>query len=253
MKLAHAGMIATGTVLVMGIAMITPAFTQRPATVNKGILLMLSFDITHEDTKISQWCNELSSLLNRYQIKATIFISGRIAEGNPECVKSFSTNIDIGSQTYDYTNLVSLGDYARMLEEVQNGKRAVDRAGDLNTSLFKAPQGITDENIYSLLARSGIIADFSYLDHYNKFEHDQFVRYDLKVVPGSQDGLEYFSSILKNKDEKSKSVPVEITIDNSTEVREIAGFLSKLVSYEDVHFVNASDLIGVRLSEKEIH
>ena len=78
---------------------------------------------------------------------------GKLAESYPKCVTLFSSNdgIDIGSSTYNYINLTSTQDYLLTLEEVKEGKRAVDSIGRLDSKLFKAPSGSTNQNIYSLL------------------------------------------------------------------------------------------------------
>lgn len=248
MKLVHIGMIATGAVIVLGVGMIAPAFTQHQAD-SHGILLMLSFNIVHPEDAAS-WCNELSSMLEQHQLKATVFVTGKIAETNPECVRSFSTDVDVGSQTYSYANLVSLGDYPTALEEIQKGKQAVDSAGNLNSLLFRAPDRSTNEDIYSLLTRSDIIADFSYVNHYNKYEGGQFVRYDLKSLPGNSEGMKFFSLVSGDDDVVSSEVPVEIAFDNSMKVGEIDRLVSEIASYQDIHFVNASDLAGVDLTKE---
>lgn len=187
MKLVHLGAIATGIVVVIGVAMLVPAFTQYQET--RGILLMLSFNVVSADENTASWCEDLSSLLKERGIRATIFVTGQVAETNPECVNSFPSSVDIGSQSYSYVDLVALGDYAQSLEQVQKGKQAVDKVGNLNALAFRAPFGSTDGDIYSLLSRSGIVADFSYVNQYNKYENDRFVKYDLKSIDGDREGL----------------------------------------------------------------
>ena len=91
---------------------------------------------------------------------------------------SSNENIDIGSQTYTYANLTSIPDYTKQLSEVKSGKSAIDYVGKVDSKLFRAPYGSTDGNIYSLLSRSGILADFSYSNQYNKYENGQFIKYD---------------------------------------------------------------------------
>jgi hypothetical protein len=250
MKLVHVAMIATGVVVTMGVAMIVPAFMQHQDNSPHGVLLMLSFNVVYaeEEKAASSWCRDLSSLLDEHGVRATVFVTGKIAETSPECITSFSPEVDIGSQTYNYTNLVSLGDYTKALEEVAGGKQAVDKAGKLDSRLFRAPYGSADEDIYSLLSRSEIVADFSYVNRYNKYEEGQFVRYDLKNLPGNKEGLDLFSLVSKDDDVVSSAVPVAFTFDNSVRIGEIREFLIKLDSYKDVKFVNASDLAGMDLT-----
>ncbi|AIC16652.1 polysaccharide deacetylase family protein [Nitrososphaera viennensis] len=251
-------MIATGAVIVIGVAMIVPAFTQHQGIDNRG-MVMLSFDISHAGDKAASWCKDLASTLAAHKVvKATVFVTGEIAEKSPECVTSFSSNtgFDVGSQAYSYVDLVSLNNnYTRTLEEVQKGKESVDNAGNLNSRLFKAPYGKTDENIYSLLTQAGIVADFSYVNHYNKYEGGQFIKYDLKVLPGTEDGFELFTIVSNDANfvpaYPQEPVPLEITFDNSMEIKEIDKFLSELGTSpynSKIRFVSASDIAGLDLT-----
>ena len=67
-----------------------------------------------------------------------VFFVGKVAEQNPEAVTCFGNRVDIGSQTYDYVNLTTINDYSLKLQEVEQGKFAVDTAGHLNSSVFSS-------------------------------------------------------------------------------------------------------------------
>lgn len=250
MKLIHLGMVSTGTIIVLGLAMVVPAFTQHGP--GKSIpSVMLSF-VVLDNANASGWCTGLSSLLEKHDVKATVFVSGKTAQASPECVMSFSPDVDIGSQTYSYADLTAIEDYTKAFEELERGKEAVDRVGNLDSNLFRAPYGRTDENIYSLAGRAGIVADFSYNNRYHKYEGDQFVRYDLKTITGDSEGLRLFSVVAMDDDvvRPLLPVPVAITFDNAMQLEHIDEFISELESgYGDsIHFVNASDLAGTDLT-----
>lgn len=258
MKLGHAGIVATGTIVVLGVVMIAPAFTQHQRIDNRG-LIMISFDISFAgDEDASTWCKDLVSMLARHNNpKATVFVTGKIAEANPECVTSFSSNnnnFDVGSQTYSYADLVSLNDYTKALDEIQKGKHSVDKAGHIDSKLFRAPYGQTNQDIYSLLARSDITADFSYVNHYNTYEGQGsgFIKHDLKVLPAANDGLQLFSLISYDNNFVSQAsqdrVPLEIIFDNSMRIDEIDKFLSEISADGKIRFVNASDIVGTDLT-----
>jgi hypothetical protein len=242
--MTHAGAIATGIVVVLGIAIILPVYYQKRPILQP--IVMLSFSIIG-GSNVPIWCNDLSSILEKHNLRAAVFITGKVAERNPACVSSFSSNdIDIGSQTYNYVNLTSITDYSAALEEVRSGKEVLDKTGNLNSRLFKAPYGSTDQNIYSFLTRSGIVADFSYGQHYNKYEDGKFIKYDIV----SYDGASY-SSDLFNDISSSEKMPILINFDNSTPIDEIDSFLSKLKSVSNnIYFINASELTGMNLTER---
>lgn len=243
----QAGTIATGIVILIGIAIILPVYFQKRPISQSAILL--SFSIITENN-VPKWCNELSSILGKYDLKAAVFITGKIAERNPGCVSTFSsTAVDIGSQTYNYVNLTSIPDYTIALEEVRKGKEVLDKTGNLNSRLFKAPYGSTDEDIYSFLTRSGIVADFSYPQHYNKYENGKFIKYELVAYEGNSNSSDQFDNIISSN---RTTIPVLVNFDNSAPPDQIDTFISKLKSMGDsIYFINASDLTGMNLTERK--
>lgn len=240
MKIVHAGIITTVIVISLGLLMVVPSFIlpAKPQTV------LLSFSIVDEHNT-PQWCNELSSVLKKYNVKAIVFVTGKIAEQYPECVSTFPDNVDIGSQTYNYENLVSIDDYTARLDEIKNGKRAIYYAGNIDSRIFKAPYGSTDNEIYSLLSRSGIIADFSYTDQYNKYYDNKFIKFEINSYDGKSHSADFFRGL------PVTGKPVFINFDNSTPASQIDDLLSKLKS-KQINFVSASDLTGFDLTIRGI-
>src|SRR5215211_42887 len=115
MKMIRAGTIVTGIVILIGVVIVLPVYYQKRPISQSAILL--SFSIIN-DSNLPKWCNDLSSILGKYEVKAAVFITGKVAERNPACVLSLSSkDIDIGSQTYNYVNLTSISDYSAALEE----------------------------------------------------------------------------------------------------------------------------------------
>jgi peptidoglycan/xylan/chitin deacetylase (PgdA/CDA1 family) len=243
MKLVHLSAISTGTVIVIGVVLVAPAFFQIPKA--PGVTpVMLAFDVLDdsEAATLSAWCSDLSAFLQAQKLKATIFVSGKTAEAAPECV-SFSPDIDVGSRTYSYVVLTQVGDYTKALEEIKAGKQAVDRTANIDSRLFRAPDGLTDGDIYSLLNRTGIAADFSYSDHYNVYENGLYVKHEARSLPGLQASA--------NDLGRRAAVPVLIHFDSSGSVAQIEAMIIKLRSDLDpraFEFVNASGLAGADLT-----
>lgn len=239
MKLVYLGAISTGVIVVLSIALVIPAFTQRPYNIQ---LVMLSITIK-DSPEVSQWCDDLSVLFRTHEVKATVFVSGQLAEANSDCISALAENqnLDIGSQTYSYANLTAIPDYMVALDEVSQGKIAVDSAGNLDSRLFKAPFDATDENIYSLLNRSGILADFSYKSQYNKYYNGQFIKFDLRSYefPPVTSDLSFI--------DQTDQTPVMINVDNSKPIENIESLVVKL-QQKDITIVNASELTGMDLT-----
>jgi peptidoglycan/xylan/chitin deacetylase (PgdA/CDA1 family) len=221
--------------------MISPLFFGQ----DKGdIQVMLCFSVDQSDDA-AEWCQNLSSLLDSYNLPATVFVDGKTAQEQPQTVACFNSRVDVGSRTYSNTELTSISDYVAKLKEVQAGKSSVDQAGDLNSKSFQAPNGATDQDIYSLLNRSGILADFSYSDHYNVYQNGQFVRNEAYFYDGQSYEPEFFL------DRPKTAEPVIIQFSNNCAVSEIKSFLSTLLS-GDLDFVNASQLTGLTLTDRAV-
>ena len=234
MKIAHVGMISTTIVIILGVGIVIHPYLPTP----KPVVTLLFFNI--DDSKnLPQWCYDLSDTLYKQKVQATIFITGEIAQQYPTCVRKLAQENDIGSSTFDYENLTG-EDYSAQLEEVKSGKDAVDSAGQIDSQLFKAPYGITDGNIYSVLNRSGIVADFSYDKQYNKYYQGQYLRFDDSVYDGNKHTVDYFRN-LESQD------PIVIDFDNATPVKKIEEFVSEIKSKHLV-FITASKMTGLDLT-----
>ena len=256
MQVTHIGMITTGIVVVLSVATIVPAFTQQNA--KPSVPVMLVFDINEDDEgpDLPAWCTDLSTSLDNRNVRATVFMAGQVADKYPQCVAAFSagkhddTVIDVGSKTYSYVALTSIPDYTQALDEVKKGKDAIDRAGEIDSRLFRAPYGSTDQNIYSILSRSGIVADFSYGDHYNSYLDGNFVRFNMTSYEGAKAGPDPLLSLQSQE-------PVMVLFDNnSSPVSEIDRFIDRAITGQhqqyDPKFVSASDLVQMQLTGRGV-
>jgi len=246
MKLAYLGAISTGTVIVVGLVLIAPAFLRNGTGTDPGVSVLLSFDVL-DSGDAAEWCAGLESVLDKHEVKATVFVSGKTTQASPECA-SFPPDVDVGSRTYSYVDLTSI-DYRVALDEVWTGKVAVDEAGGINSKLFKAPNGSADQNIYSLLSRSGILADFSYSDQYNKYENDRFVKYNLTSFVGDREQEQFFALISN----QTLVASIAVNFDSSVDLAQIDDFITRLKSVQNdrMHIVNASGLTGINLTIRE--
>lgn len=223
--------------------MVAPVFF-RDQKSQGTIQVMLSFDAYYND-RLPLWCSELASVLEEENVRATVFFSGYVAQKKPELLDNFGNGIDIGSQTYSYVDLTSISDYSVQLEEVKKGKQAVDNSGNLFSRVFKAPYGATDENIYSILTKSEILADFSYSQQYNLFQDGQFLKYDAITYDGSLSSVELISN------NPAPSMLYILTFDSYCSVQQISDVISGLKE-AGVVFVNASDVAGVDLTGRDV-
>jgi hypothetical protein len=251
-------LILTGIIISLGVALVMPAYYQHkyqqlmvikplPSTPPSNPLL-LAFSIVDEKN-LPNWCTDLFSFIKNQNLKATLFIAGKVAEKFPDCVTNFSSygyRVDIGSLTYNYVNLTSIPDHMRQLQEIQKGKATIDKIANVNSTLFKAPYGSTDPNIYSLLTRSGIIADFSYPQQYNKYENGQFTNYNLVAFNGSNyKSKDLFNHIISNQ------IPGMLNFDNSVPVDNINKLITKIKKANKNSFITPSELTSLALTQRQ--
>jgi peptidoglycan/xylan/chitin deacetylase (PgdA/CDA1 family) len=242
LKLRNAAIIATVLVIVAGAALISPLFLRHNGNAQTKPKVMLGFSVL-PGNEVLTWCRDLSSLLESHRIGASVFIVGRVAEQYPGCISYFSSKIDLGSQTYSYSNLTGIADYALKLQEVQKGKEAVDKAGNIYSRIFRAPFNATDQDIYSLLSRSDILADFSYDQQYNVYRQGQFIKYNAAVFDGHNLTGDSFMKLYED------TRPNIIFFDNTQPISVIEAFLSSLDPGK-LEFVNASELVGFSLTDR---
>jgi Polysaccharide deacetylase len=226
----------------------TRAEQGKPTKDNTKILLLI-FNIKN-NTNLPEWCENLSSIIGKYDLRGSIFITGQVAERYPMCVDVFSfnnRNTDIGSQTYHYVNLTSMRNHTEQINEIINGKKTIDNIGRLSSALFKAPYEPINDDIYPLLIASGIVADFSYNHTYSKYKEGEFHGNDLMTYNGSSySSRKIFVDSLSSKNLTS---PIIIEFDNSVPIGEINRFLTKLTTeHKDIQFVSPSELTQMDLT-----
>jgi peptidoglycan/xylan/chitin deacetylase (PgdA/CDA1 family) len=202
--------------------------------------VMLAFSVAEKEG-VAEWCKQLASLLDDYDMGAVVFFPGQLAEKSPECIWDFNNKVDIGSQTYSNVNLTTISDYSLKLNEVEEGKRAVDEADEFVSKSFIAPFKATDQDIFSLLERSGILADFSYDSQYNVYENGRFVKHDAATFNGTDYQPGYFLALPHSE------YPVIIYFDNTSYITDIGNYLS-ILNGGHFKFINASELAGIPLT-----
>ena len=241
MKLSQAGAISTTVVIVLGILMIAPIFA-RTALKAEPLKVVLLLSVQSE-VNSTVWCNQVGSLLRSKNITATVFFTGNVTDNDPTIVSAFDHAVDVGSMTYFNTDLKSILDYSAQLDEITEGKSAVDANGNLTSRVFMAPYGSVTTDIYSQLTRSGILADFSYNDHYNKYYNGQFIRMGLTVYDYARHAPDYYLSITDKRE------PIAIKLGDSIPTGDVIDFISRLAA-GNIRFINVSELTGLELTTR---
>ena len=93
----------------------------------------------------------------------------------------------------------------------------------------------------ALLNQSGIVADFSYDEQYNKYYNGKFIKFGDTVYNGTNYSPDFFSTLSSN------GRPVIINFDNTTPIPNIDEYLSHLKS-KHIVLLSASQLTGLDLT-----
>ena len=198
-------------------------------------MVILSFVVLEADN-VEEWCQNLSSILSSQNLPATIFIEGKVAEQKPSTVTCFGSNVDFGSLTYDNVVLAEIEDYSLKLWEVEQGKNTIDNIANVNSLVFQEPNGKTDDDIFSILSRTGIIADFSYEDHFNIYRNGRFEEIAAQVLSANQTSIEYILN------QEQNNTPLIIQFDNTLTIDQIDAFLTHLKTGQ-FDFVKSSEFL----------
>jgi Polysaccharide deacetylase len=240
------GAIITALVIVFGVALLYPALRLNLDRTNDKVesddpSVLLAFNIVNS-SNLPAWCHDLSGFLRDNYIHSTIFMTGIIAKAYPTCVSSFSEDTDIGSMSYSYDNVTSISSYPAQLSHIKEGKVAIDEAGKLNSTLFRAPYGNVDQNIYSLLSRSQILADFSYGDHYNIYTNGlsgkTFYTFPIRTLTNLSE--------IQNSTTNT-TIPLMFNFYNFDSIRNIKDIINSTSKYQH-QFVSPSDLTRMDLT-----
>ena len=245
------GAIITALVIILGIALLYPAlrvdtkFGSNEQVMAGRNLVLLNFNILNS-SQLPTWCQDLSQFLRDHNIHSTIFVTGVIAESYPNCVSNFSSDTDIGSMSYTNQKLSTIPDYLDQLSQIRKGKSAIDGLAKLNSTLFRAPYGDVDDNIYSLLSRSGILADFSYNDHYNLYTDGlsgkTFYSFPIKMLTN-------LSSISSTN--LPENTPFMANYYNFEPIEKIKNDINATSEYPH-QFVSASELTKMELTNRNL-
>jgi len=236
------GAIITGIIIFLGVALLFPAL-RIGNNQDENARILLTFNIVNS-SNLPTWSDNLSQYLRENNIHSTVFITGIMADTYPTCASGFGRNTDIGSMSYDYTKITSIKSYPDQLNQVLRGKQSVDIQGKLNSTVFRAPYGSVDENIYSLLSRSHILADFSYDNHYNVYTDGlsgkTFYWFPTKTL-ANLSNIRY--SDLNNK------IPLMINFYNYDSLKSIEEAVNVTSKYSH-QYISASEITDIELTRR---
>jgi peptidoglycan-N-acetylglucosamine deacetylase len=129
-----------------------PNLSRLPASRARGELVALTFD----DGPDPDVTPAVLELLEAAGAKATFFCVGRRAEANPELVRAIrERGHGVENHTYSHPNSFAMRGPRDMSSQIVRGRDAIERSGGGSPSLFRAPAGIQNPWLGTVLARTG--------------------------------------------------------------------------------------------------
>jgi peptidoglycan/xylan/chitin deacetylase (PgdA/CDA1 family) len=111
-------------------------------------------------TRTSPWGNEdteeLISILNKYNVKATFFLVGQWVDKYPESVQALAdAGMEIGNHSDDHPHMASLS-AKEIRDEVTLCSQKIEAITGKSVSLFRCPYGEYDDEVISTINDMGL-------------------------------------------------------------------------------------------------
>jgi peptidoglycan/xylan/chitin deacetylase (PgdA/CDA1 family) len=130
-----------------------PNLTRLPPSLARGELVALTFD----DGPDPEVTPAVLELLERASARATFFCIGRRAEEHPDLVRAMrDRGHGVENHTYTHPNSFALRGPRAMSSQIRRAQDAIERSGGGSPALFRAPAGIQNPWLGTVLAGTGL-------------------------------------------------------------------------------------------------
>lgn len=138
-------------------SLLAPAAFAAPSTfVMKGSTSSKIVALTFDDGSDGTNFNQILNILNKHNVKATFFLTGKGAENHPSVIKKMaSAGHDIGNHSYGHPDFTTLS-AAKMRDELARTESIVkNQTGKTTKPLFRAPFGATNSTVLRTVGDAG--------------------------------------------------------------------------------------------------
>lgn len=133
-----------------GISYFLPIITHGKST---GKSVSLTFDDGPDPISTPALLN----LLEKKNIKATFFVTGKNASGHPDLIQTIiRQGHTIGNHSYHHDPLIMLKSSKKLFQEIQRTQDILKIHG-IHTLIFRPPAGITNPKLGKILSRLGMV------------------------------------------------------------------------------------------------
>ncbi|MEZ0072831.1 polysaccharide deacetylase family protein [Planotetraspora sp. GP83] len=105
----------------------------------------------------ADYAETLLKILKKYKAKATFFVIGNRVKKHPKITAHIARDgHEIGNHTWDHKYLTELS-YEDIYREIRDTQRIIKKATKKSPVLFRAPGGLTDEDVETATAKFGLV------------------------------------------------------------------------------------------------
>ena len=152
-----AALLAAAALAVLGLAVVTPAAADQPATAGQGKPCANGYVGLTFDDGPSPTTPALLDALKRNHLRATMFNQGNHAEQYPDLVKAeVQAGMWIGNHTFTHPHLPQLGEPGTF-EEIASTQWVLRDLTGKEPTLFRPPYGETNDQVRADLQRIGLL------------------------------------------------------------------------------------------------
>lgn len=126
--------------------------------ISRGNFKKKAVALTFDDGPDPSSTPALLRLLDKYQVKATFFVTGESAKKNPELIQAIlSHGHTIGNHTYTHDNFIMLKTSRALMKEIEDTQTVLRQFGIVPIA-FRPPVGVTSPRLKSVLDKMGMVA-----------------------------------------------------------------------------------------------
>jgi peptidoglycan/xylan/chitin deacetylase (PgdA/CDA1 family) len=125
-------------------------------TINRGKSGKNAVAITFDDGPDPRSTPELLSLLSKYNVKATFFVTGEKVSAHPDLIKEILRyGHSLGNHSYSHDNFIMFKSTKALTKEIESAQDTFKKFG-VTPFVFRPPVGITNPRLWRVLQNSGM-------------------------------------------------------------------------------------------------
>ena len=110
--------------------------------------------LTFDDGPHYKYTAEILDILAEYNVKATFFVVGMLAERYPELIlRELAEGHEVGNHTWSHPKLSKISE-SELSRELLNTERVLNEIADYRPKLFRPPEGNTSKTVESVARKN---------------------------------------------------------------------------------------------------